>query len=310
MNHNLSRRHFIKSSSCLLIPSFSQGREKKAALAMGFGTYGLPGYSVPEAIRLVSKTGFDSIELAAMPGYHGSPEKLTKPVRIEVRKLIEESGIKLGALMGFPRPDPSKMRENKDRMEKLLELNLDLSGKKEPPLIQSVLGGGRWDEKKTVFRDCLGPLVELASKAGTQLSIKPHRGHAMSRPEQAVWLIEQLNAKGKLSLTFDYSHFAFREMAVEKTVAIALPHTGYVVVKDAVRQQNGGIDFLLPGTAGGFPHAQVLKAFSQGGYHGEVCCEISSMVWRKKGYDPQAATKTCFRNMKRMFAEAEIERKP
>ena len=186
------------------------------------------------------------------------------------------------------------MRENKDRMEKLLELNLDLSGKKELPLIQSVLGGGRWDEKKTVFRDCLGPLVELASKAGTQLSIKPHRSHAMSRPEQAVWLIEQLNAKGKLSLTFDYSHFAFREMAVEKTVDIALPHTGYVVVKDAVRQQNGRIDFLLPGTASGFPNAQVLKAFSQGGYHGEVCCEISSMVWRKKGYDPQAATKTCF----------------
>ena len=58
--------------------------------------------------------------------------------------------------------------------------------------------------------------MELASKAGTQLSIKPHRSHAMSRPEQAVWLIEQLNAKGKLSLTFDYSHFAFREMAGKK----------------------------------------------------------------------------------------------
>ena len=72
--------------------------------------------------------------------------------------------------------------------------------------------------KEDCFRDCLGPLVELASKAGTQLSIKPHRSHAMSRPEQAVWLIEQLNAKGKLSLTFDYNHFAFREMAVEKNV--------------------------------------------------------------------------------------------
>ena len=49
-----------------------------------------------------------------MPGYHGSPEKLTKPVRIEVRKLIEESGLILGALMGFLIPDPPKMRENKD----------------------------------------------------------------------------------------------------------------------------------------------------------------------------------------------------
>ena len=62
---------------------------------MGFGTYGLPGYSVPEAIRLVAKTGFDSIELAAMPGYHGSPEKLTKPARIEVRKPVSYTHLTL-----------------------------------------------------------------------------------------------------------------------------------------------------------------------------------------------------------------------
>ena len=166
MNHNLSRRHFIKSSSCLLIPNFSQGREKKAALANGFGTYGLPGYSVPEAIRLDAKTGNDSNELAAMPGYHGSPEKLTKPVRIEVRKLLEESGIKLGALMGFPSPNPSKMRGNKDRMEKLLELALDLSGKKGPPLIQSVRGA-RFKSRDTTLHQASPKPCDVSSRTGS-----------------------------------------------------------------------------------------------------------------------------------------------
>ena len=71
----------------------------------------------------------------------------------------------------------------------------------------------------------------------------------MSRPEQAVWLIEQLNAKGKLSLTFDYSPLPSAKWQWKKR---SPSHylTGYVVVVDAVRQQNGGIGFLLRNMGG------------------------------------------------------------
>ena len=308
MHSKISRRGFLQGSAILLAPISSKSKERKAkSFALGFGSYGLPGYSAADAIRLVAQTGFDSIELAAMPGYHSSPEMLEKPKRKELRELMENQGIRLGALMGFPSPNLAKMKEGGERMEKLLELALDLSENKEPPLLQSVLGGGKWDEKKTVFRDTLGLFVELASKAGIELSIKPHRSHAMSRPEQAIWLIDQLNAKGKLSLTFDYSHYAFRQMDPEETVAKALPYTGYVVLKDTV-SENNRVSFRLPGTVKDFPHVRVLKALSNGGYRGEICCEVSSMVWRAKGYDPKTATKTCLRNMKRMLAEAEIQR--
>jgi|GEM_PF-5955748 len=45
----------------------------------------------------------------------------------------------------------------------------------------------------------------------------------MSRPDQAVWLIQQLNAKEKLDLVYDYSHHAYGGLSVEDTVASALP---------------------------------------------------------------------------------------
>ena len=80
-----------------------------------------------------------------------------------------------------------------------------------------------------------------------------------------------------------------------------------MVLKDTV-SENNRVSFRLPGTVKDFPHVRVLKALSNGGYRGEICCEVSSMVWRAKGYDPKTATKTCLRNMERMLEEAEIQR--
>ena len=153
---------------------------------MGFGTYGLPGYSLPDAIDLIARTGFDSIEIASMSGYHGSPDQVPKAQRADLRKRIADSGLKLGAFLGFPRPAPSKQSENETQLKQLLELAIDLSEEGDRPLIQSVLGGGEWEEKKEFYRDCLGPYVELAADAGIELSIKPHRAHAMSRPELSL----------------------------------------------------------------------------------------------------------------------------
>ena len=163
-------------------------------------------------------------------------------------------------------------------------------------MIQSVLGGGEWERKKSLFRDALGPWVEAAAKAGVQLAIKPHRSHAMSKPEQGIWLIDQLKAAITLRLVYDYSHYAFRDIAAAATVAKALPYTGYVVMKDAV-MLDGKVGFLLPGEAGSLPHADILKQFIEGAYRGEFCCEVSSHVWKRKGYDPARAIKTCFDNM-------------
>ena len=63
------------------------------------------------------------------------------------------------------------------------------------------------------------------------------------------------------------------------------------------------MEFLLPGESGTFDYANLLRLFHEGGYRGDVCCEVSSMVSSKPGYDPSAAAKTCYRNMARAFEE-------
>lgn len=300
------RRHWLKVAAGFALAGSvrANGAEAKSGCPMGFGTYGLPGYSLAEAIQLVARTGFDSIEFASMPGYAGAPDQISTAQRKELRARLEDSGLRLGALMGLPTPSESKQADNAAWVERMLELAVDLVPE-QPPIIQSVLGGGEWDEKKALFRDCLGPWVQLASQAGVELAIKPHRGHAMSLPEQAVWLIEQVDATGKLSLVYDFSHFAYRDLKWQETVATALPHTGYLVMKDAV-QVDGKVRFALPGESGEMPHADILKTFYAGGYRGEVCCEVSSQVWKADGYEPKAATTTCYSNLKSIFSAAAV----
>ncbi|MDA7527817.1 DUF1080 domain-containing protein [Planctomicrobium sp.] len=294
--NKFTRRSFLKSSALIAFSGVSYGSSTTTRPnLLGFGTYGLPGYSISDSIQLVAKTGFDSIEIAAMQGYHGAPDQLSKAKRQEVRRALVDSKLRLGALMGLPHPHAGKQKEDNAWVEELLKLALDLSPE-DPPLIQSVLGGGKWEEKNTLFRDAIGPWVELAAKAGVTLAIKPHRGHAMSLPEQGIWLIDQLNAFGTLKLVYDHSHYMYRKLPVIESIEKALPYTGYIVVKDAT-MIDGQVRFELPGEAGSIPHADILKQFIDGGYRGEICCEVSSQVWKQDGYKPSSATQTCYTNL-------------
>lgn len=298
-----TRRSWLQTTAGFSLASLMRGADAAHTPSIGMGTYAMPGYTLSDAIRLVAETGFDSIEIASMPGYHGAPDQLSKEQRAEAKKQIGDAGLKLGALMGLPFPDLAKQAANTEWVKQMLELANDLSLDGQP-MIQGVLGGGKWDEKKTLFRDCLGPWVEMAKKAGVKLAIKPHRSHAMDLPQHAIWLIEQLNATGTLSMVFDYSHFIYRDLPFEEMSKISLPHTSYIVMKDAVLRDDT-VQFALPGDTGTIPHAAILKQFIDGGYRGEVCAEVSSQISKAKDYDAVQATKTCFTNLTRIVAQAQ-----
>jgi sugar phosphate isomerase/epimerase len=129
----------------------------------------------------------------------------------------------------------------------------------------------------------------------------------MSRPAEAIWLIRQLREPSGLRMVYDYSHYAFRDMPLEDTVREAMPFTAHVAVKDAV-ERDGRVQFLLPGASGTFDYARLLKLLYDAGYRGDICCEVSSMVSSRPGYDPAAAARTCYRNMARAFKEARVPR--
>lgn len=279
---------------------------------IAIGTYGLQSMPLDEAIRLVAATGYDAVEIAAMKGMSGAPSVLARDDRKRLRDLLGESGLRLCGIMAdlHPRRLEAEHREQLVEVFHLIQLGHDLSPGR-PPVVQTVLGGKDWGESRSLFRDRVADWVQVAADQRGLLSIKPHRSHAMTTPSEAVWLIEQLGAPARLGLCFDYSHYAFREPALDiaTTVAAARRHTNYAASKDAVAE-GGKVRFELVGEGGAWDHAEIVAALHDEGYRGDFCAEVSSQIWKgDPGYDPVAATKRCHANLAAAFERAGVARR-
>jgi sugar phosphate isomerase/epimerase len=305
----LTRRQFCAATA---FAAFTVGAvpEARRGCTLSIGTYSMKGMPLEEAIGLIASIGFDGIEIATQPGFDGEPAKLSSTRRAAVRRRLDDSGLTLTALMEqiTPTTDEQAHHVEVERLGRVADLSRALGrDPARPPLIQTVLGGGVWDEKKSLFRDRLGDWIEATRARRVVLAIKPHRGGALSRPEEGVWLIRQLGDTPWLRLVYDYSHYAYREMSLEDTVRTALPYTAQVAVKD-VRLDGHRVVFELPGAVGTIDYARLLRLLFDGGYRGDICCEVSSMLSSRAGYDPASAARTSYTNMARAFEKAGVPR--
>src|SRR4051794_34493228 len=307
------RRCLQLAAAACASAAFPGGRPAAAqspeGCTLSIGTYSLKGITLEDAIARVAEIGYDGIEVATQPGYDGEPSKLPRERRDDVRDRLRKSGLRLTALMEQITPSANDDQHLADlgRLRRVLALARALAPSRRPPLVQTVLGGGNWDDKKGLFRDRLADWVDAAQQSRVVVAIKPHRGGALSRPDEAAWLIRELGDSPWLRMVYDYSHYAYRDMPLEETVVTALPYTAHVVVKDAV-QRDDKVEFALPGESGTFDYARLLRLFYDGGYRGDVCCEVSSQVSKKPDYDPIAAAKACYAKMAGAFEKAKVPR--
>ncbi len=88
----------------------------------------------------------------------------------------------------------------------------------------------------------------------------------MSTPEQAAWLIDQLGTPASLKIVYDFSHYAFRDLTVESTIAQANGLVAYVAMKDAM-QTGDKVSFALPGESHSIDHAAIAPP-CQDRFHG------------------------------------------
>jgi sugar phosphate isomerase/epimerase len=317
--------HSIQENPIFLSPTFSRretltflagfisasllGKEEQAPSSLSIGTYGLQMLPLDATIEAVSKTGYDGIEIAAMPGYPGDPNLLSSARRKQIKRQLSNRGLRLDAIMAgiLPSEEQSKRTANLARLQQCFDIARELSPGKAHPIVQTILGG-RSDEKPSqAFINEIGTWKDLALKNQTVLAIKPHRGHAISRPDQGIDLLEHIGPSPWLRLAFDYSHYAFRELSIENTIKTSLPWTSYVVLKDAIKQESD-IRFTLPGTTNSWDQADVIRRFYEGGYRGPFCCEISSHVWRQENYNPITAIQTSYREMADAFRRSGVAR--
>jgi len=278
---------------------WAQGREPAPKVKhLAIGNYGMRTLTLEDAIRATSDIGFEGFELCAIPEWDSTPSRMNDERRKRVRTLLQDSKLRLVAVMEDlpPKAEATEHALGKERLKAALTLGRDLAPK-HPPLVQTVLGGGKWDEVKTMFRDRVGDWAKLADELDGLICIKPHRFGAMSTPAQAAWIIEQLGNTPRIRIVYDYSHYAFRDLSIADTVEQGRKLFAYVAMKDAV-QTAEKVSFALPGGSKSIDHAAIARSLRDAGYRGDFCCEVSGQVYSKPGYDPVSAARACFENMK------------
>lgn len=311
----IKRRQFLKTSAVAVGGAAAGGAGAVNAatasaprMTLGFSTYGMATIKTEDAIMALAKIGYDAVELNIWPGRDADAATISSERARSIGRLLKHWGIKPSALMESLKveQDPAKHKAVLERLRRAADLAHALSPQS-PPLVETTLGGGKWEEVKELYQSRLADWAELGREMKTVMTIKPHRFGAMSRPSHAVDLIRALGDPKWLRMAYDFSHYAHRDMTVEDTVRTALPYTSFVAVKDTV-MVNGKARFVLPGQSGQIDYARLLKLFHTGGYRGDINCEISGMVSNQKGYDPIATAEQCYANIAPAFVRAGISR--
>ena len=297
----MNRRQFIQSSIALSSAAVlgAEPEKKETALTLGFSLYGMKKLKTGDALLRLSSIGYDSVEFCLNDGWDAAPKNLTPKRRRALRILLDHFELKLTALM-LNLSLAGDQKHNHEKLKEAAEVGHDLSPEAQP-LIETVMGGGKWADVKNKYRDSLGEWAETAKATKTLVCVKPHRSGAVNRPENAVWLVEQIKSPW-IKLAYDYSHFAHRDMKLEDTLKTMIPHTRFIHVKDTIIK-DGKPRFVLPGESGLIDYQKLIWRAHELGYRGDINVEVSGQVWNQPGYDPIAAALKSYRNIAPAFEQ-------
>ncbi len=188
------------------------------------------------------------------------------------------------------------------RFRGYLDLAAELQHPGETLTVTTTSGGtpDDWESVKQTLADRFGELAEYAKDVGVMIGAEPHVGAALRRPEEALWLLEQVDSPA-LTIHFDISHFNVQGMDMEPVVAQLAPHSLHTHVKDE-RGIAPHHEFLIPGE-GEMDYLRYLRAMDRAGYDGHIVVEISIMVQARPTTTPwprlHSRTGSCPRRLRR-----------
>jgi len=278
-------------------------------MLLSHSTWGMPRVPIDVAVAHCAALGFDGLELTVIPGWVTDAAGLDRSERRRIRALYDDHRLELCGLSGnTPLLDTNETddAENMARLRGYLDLAAELQRAGERLTVSTTSGGDPddWKRSKGTLVDRFGELAQYAQRAGVLIGMEPHVGAALHRPEQAIWLLEQVRSPG-LTIHFDISHFNVQGMAMEPVIAQLAPHSAHTHVKDE-RGLAPDHEFLIPGE-GEMDYVRYLKAMQRAGYDGHIVVEISLMAQRRPDYDPLAAASQSYRVLARAFDDAGID---
>ncbi|MGH2559268.1 MAG: sugar phosphate isomerase/epimerase family protein [Thermomicrobiales bacterium] len=278
---------------------------------LSYSTWGMPTVPIDVAVGHCAGLGFDGLELTVIPGWSTDAAGLDAAARRRIRQLYDDHGIALCGLSGntpLLTADADEQAANLARFRGYLDLAAELQAPGERLTVTTTSGGAPedWESAKDSLADRFGQLAAYGQRTGVVVGVEPHVGAALHRPDQVLWLVEQVSSPA-LTIHFDISHFNVQGMEMEAVVAQLAPHSLHTHVKDE-RGIAPDHEFLIPGE-GEMDYPRYLRAMDRAGYDGHIVVEISIMVQRRPNYDPLAAATRSYEVLSRAFDGAGIARR-
>jgi inosose dehydratase len=279
-------------------------------MQLSYSTWGMPLIPIDVAVAHCASLGFDGLELTVIPGWSTDAAGLDVAERKRIRRLYDDHQIELCGMSGntpLLAADPDEHARNMTRLRGYLDLAAELQHPGETLIVTTTTGDGadEWDNLKGTLVDRIGELAEYARQTGVMIGAEPHVGSALRRPEDVIWLVEQVNSPA-LTIHFDISHFNVQGMDMDAVVALLAPLSLHTHVKDE-RGIAPNHEFLIPGE-GEMDYPRYLRAMDRAGYDGHIVVEVSIMVQRRPNYDALAAATQSYEVLSRAFEEARIKR--
>jgi sugar phosphate isomerase/epimerase len=287
-------------------------------MKVGYNTWSMPTLPFEEAVTLLGRVGFDSVEVTLSEGWLTDVMKLAPGIAPGWKRVADDVGVAITSLTANVPVivEGSGWDAARERLTRSFGLAAELQdeGQRMPvSLTASSPDSSRvpsssdevWRARRAIVVDRFGALATIAAGLGVRVALEPHFGTAVCNKERALEVLGAV-ANDALGLNLDVSHFAVQGLSIAEAVRALAPHAIACEVKD----QRGVIPdfkFLIPGE-GDFDYVAFLKELKVAGYDGSVAVEISVFRQRAPGYDPFDAAKRSYDVLDMAFNVAEIAR--
>lgn len=291
-------------------------------MRLGYNTWSAPGLPFEEAVRVLSRIGYDSVEVTVCEGWPTDAATAADADVERWRAAAADAGLEISSVTANAPLvcDEETWAESRRRLIRSFEVAAILGGDRALPVSLGahkpkapLLGGNpppivaqdSWENDRGLIIDRFGDLVESGVALGCTVALEPHAGAVVSTPEQALAVLEGV-ASPALGINLDISHFAVRDFDLTEVVASLLPHAVVVEVKDH-RRTADGFDFLVPGE-GEFDYPAFLGLLDRGGYRGTVSVEISVRRQALPDFDEVRAAELSYRTLEAAMRAAGVDR--